>query len=205
MGRPSAHVPDAALARAARAGGHAAFLELLHRHRAGLLRVLRRHCDDEHALEDLFQETVTRALAGLPRLRRPERVGRWLHRVALHTSVDWVRRQRQERRGLALVAELHRAGGGGDHGPGRERHLPALMDAIVQLSPPAATALLLRGLEGMEYAHIAALLGVSRPCVKTRLHRVRRSLRNRLAWVLVEGVNPRRKDPVPERREDEHR
>jgi len=97
----------------------------------------------------------------------------WLRGVAVRTaqmSIRAVGRRREV--GLSGLA-------GRAVGPGRDPVVGRLTleRALDQLSPVLRSVVVLRELEGLSYAEIAGLLGITESAVAVRLHRARRRLR----------------------------
>lgn len=101
----------------------------------------------------------------------------WLHRAAAHTALNRLRGdRRRQRRELAQAAEE------GDRtvDPARQAELNEerrrLREALAQLAPKPASALVLRT-SGLSYAEIAQALGVGISQIGTLLRRAEESLR----------------------------
>lgn len=177
---------DAALVAAVRAGDKEAFVVLLGRHRALLHALCRRVLGDSALVEDALQEAILQALLGLDRLRGPEQFGSWLGGIGLNVC----RRLLSERaRGVVSWDEL--CGGRYRAEPVDWRVGPAelaeqadlgrrVRDAIAALPHGQRSAVALFYLSGLTQAETAAQLGIDPGAVKTRLHKARRTLRQRL-------------------------
>jgi RNA polymerase sigma-70 factor (ECF subfamily) len=174
-------VPDADLVRAARAGDSAAFDVLARRHRAGTVDVSRRLLGGAPEAEDVAQDALVVALRRLDRLREPELFGPWLRGIA--ARLCWRRRA-----GASPPADDHArdvdaraAAGPGPGGlvEGAERRAQ-LARIVADLPSGQRDAVRLFYLAGLTYDEAAAALGVSAGAVKTRLHKARAALRQRL-------------------------
>ena len=134
-------------------------------------RLCRSHADGD----DLFQETVLRALDQLATLRDETRFKGWFYAVMV--SVHRARhRRRFWRRLLSLdeiVLEPARAADA-DAWEGAER----MAQALATLPPAAREAIVLFELEGFTLDELAAMQNDSIPAVKSRLSRARRRLRD---------------------------
>jgi RNA polymerase sigma-70 factor (ECF subfamily) len=176
-GAPPAASPDADLVRAALAGEGRAFEVLARRHRGAAVAVSRRLLGGAPEAEDVAQEALLVALRRLDRLREPDRFGVWLRGIAARLS--WRRRAAagpvEDRADDRPLEEP----GPGEVVEGTE--LRAELNRVVADLPPGQReAIRLVYLAGASYDQAAAALGVSAGAVKTRLHKARAALRQRL-------------------------
>ena len=182
----------------ARAGDHAAFETLVSRHEAAVFRICRRLLADREDALEASQETFLRAFRGLPRFRGAASFRTWLIGIAVNACrsrlVTAERRARRHTVGL----EAETADGEAavelplpDPAPSPEARAlgselrRALLGALAAVSAEHREVLVLREIEGLDYAEIAAMLGVAVGTVKSRLARARAALRAEL-----EGVWP---------------
>lgn len=175
---------EAALLAAARNGEEAALRSLLETHRARVVRlaayVLRR--PDE--AEDVAQEAFLRAFRNLHRFRGEGPFSAWLAAITVSLCRDRCRRAAWDAE--VPVAEPA-APGAVDPAAAADAHL--LVEALLlQLSPAHRAALLLREVEGLEYAEIAGVLRVPVGTVRSRLAGAR--ARFRALWREAHEENP---------------
>jgi RNA polymerase sigma-70 factor (ECF subfamily) len=71
---------------------------------------------------------------------------------------------------------------------GRFQLVRVVHEAIAGLEPPYREVLILRDLEGLPGEEVSRLLGLTLPAMKTRLHRARQLLRERLSPYTHLGV-----------------
>lgn len=123
---------------------------------------------------DLFQELLISAWKAWPAFRGDSTPATFLYRVAHNRALTWRRRE-----GLRLLrflearpdlAALSDSGDSETH-----RQLDALYAAIRQL-PPVDRSLVLLSLEGVSYADMSALHGLSESNIGARLSRARARL-----------------------------
>ena len=151
--------------------------------------------DPDDALE-VTQETFARGWERWDRYDAQRPLIAWLHGIAVHLSLDAVRRRRVRR---VMVPQLREAGGWAGAGPAG----PDPADAFVQrqaleaaldtMKPETRAVLVLRHYYGYDYAGIAAMLGTAEGTVGPTLSRAHRTLRERLG-PLLGGPEP---DPHP--------
>jgi RNA polymerase sigma factor (sigma-70 family) len=172
---PSPWVEDARLLEQYRHDGdETAFAQLVRRHGPRVLAVCRRVLGDQHDAEDAFQATfllLARKAAGL---RQPERLGPWLHGVAVRTALKARGRRRHLlplRDDLAAVA---------DEDLLWQDLRPVLDEAIASLPWRYRDPVILCYLEGASTSEAALQLGCPSGTIRSRLTRARALLRTRL-------------------------
>lgn len=187
-------VPDFWLVRRTRSGDPAAFGVLYDRHAPRVYSLLRRLSGDATASEDLTQETFLSAYQSLSAWRGAGAFSSWLCGIA-------VRHYRNENRRRVPEDELDEmapADSGSDplaHCTAREAK-DALEDAIRELPDSCREAFVLVYVEEFAYKEAARLLDVPVGTVQSRLHRAKRLLQARLAFLLPNA--PNEGTPAPE-------
>lgn len=159
--------------------GHVpAFTALMRRYNRRLFRVARGVLHDDAEAEDACQEAWLRAYANLDRLHDGAAFGIWLCRIGLRCALERI----PGRRGHVSLDELDRRALA-LHDDGLEARVDTqtmvstLELAIDALMPSHRVVVLLRDIEQMTTAEVAALLDVSEENVRVRLHRARTRLR----------------------------
>jgi RNA polymerase sigma-70 factor (ECF subfamily) len=188
---------DAALVARARTGDRAAFDELVLRHEDRVYNMALRMLGNADDALDVAQEIFLSAYRALDGLEMKSLFSTWLYRVTVNRCRDEMRRR-------ATVKHTRpRPLGGPDPDdppadpPARSgspedaaisRESAAIVAAAVAALPEdAREALVLRDVEGLAYEEIADVLGVPVGTVRSRLHRARSLLRDRLREAGVEG------------------
>jgi RNA polymerase sigma-70 factor (ECF subfamily) len=166
----------------ARRGDAEAFRELVESHSPKVFRLAYRITGDEASAEDAVQETFLRAYRSLGRFDSRSQFGTWLHRIAVNTAVELVRKQQRHR----SRHEEMPAGGGeplpsSDPGPDRlalgQEVERAVRSALAGLSPMERTAFILRHFEGRSIAEICDQLGLGVSAGKQAVFRAVKKLR----------------------------
>lgn len=172
---------DGALTVRARAGEEAAFAEIMHRYRAPIYRLARAQTRDEEAALDLTQECFAAAWHNLGRYDPQRPLRAWLARIALNRCRDWHRRRRVRaflrfEAPAGTIAAIPDPAPAADAVAADRAALIRLSGAVAALPAALREVLLLRTVEDMDQASVAALLGISAKAVETRLYRARRRL-----------------------------
>lgn len=172
---------DGELAALALGGRHAAYRELMNRHRGPVFRLLRSHTGDADAAIDLTQESFIAAFHALARYDHGRPFQLWIARIAINKARDWARR-RAVRRIFTFARPIEEAADVADPTISLEddlaekRELERTMAAIGELPATLKDTLVLRTIEGMSQAETASILGISEKAAETRLYRARARL-----------------------------
>jgi len=178
------------LAARARRGDDDAFVQLCAPHRDRLQRYLVTMTGDEHAADDVLQESLRRAFEKLEQLQQPERFGSWLLSIACNTCRSHLRREVQRAHDgdeqLAQLSDPHRSA---LSSLVRREDAQRLRLAIDRLPILLREAFVLFAVEGLPYAEIAAATDVAENTLQVRVHRAKALLRQQLgevvdSWVL---------------------
>ena len=164
---------EADVARA-RAGDTAAFAALVRRHQDRVFGFILRMLDARDEAMELTQDVFVKAWQALPGWRPEARFSTWLLQIARNAALDQLRRRR-----VVQFAPLDDGMDVADTAPGPEaryasRQRQALLEnALQQIAAEHREILLLREIEDLSYAELAAVLGIAEGTVKSRLARAR--------------------------------
>jgi RNA polymerase sigma-70 factor (ECF subfamily) len=160
--------------RAQRGDGDA-FRLLVDQYDRRLLYFILRFVSDADRALDVLQDVWLTLFRRLPTLQAPEAFRVWLYQIAHDRAVDVLRRQQREESAQQV---LRNGFVEGDEGPetGFDR-AELVHHALDQLSPEHREVMLLRFLEDLSVAEIAATLRCALGTVKSRLHYARLALR----------------------------
>lgn len=178
---------DDALITAARAGDRSAAAEILTRYQERIYRYGLRMCGDEESAREVLQETMLAAFRHLPGFRGDAALSTWLFQIARSFCI-------KERRGVRPTSALDAGLADGAPPPDAQVHArqigQALAAAISALPPEQREVLVLRDVEGLSAQDAADIIGIEVGALKSRLHRARTALRERLAAVLETAEQP---------------
>jgi RNA polymerase sigma-70 factor (ECF subfamily) len=183
---------DDTLLAAARAGDRQALEALLERHQAQVYRFGMKMCRDPEDAKDVLQETLLAMARGVRTFRGASSLSTWLYTIARSACIKKHRRSKfapeeevslettatAEAKGLAAPARS------ADEVLAGKQVERALEQAIAALEPMYREVLLLRDVEGLTAPEVAEVLGVTPEAVKSRLHRARLSVRERIEPLL---------------------
>lgn len=183
---------DDHLLAAARAGDRHALETLLERHQAQVYRFGMKMCRDPEDAKDVLQETLLSMARSVRDFRGASSLSTWLYTIARSFCIKKRRRSKfapDEERSLDsdVTAEAQHLADPGRHPDealvGKQVEM-ALEQAIAALEPTDREVLLLRDAEGLTAPEVAEVLGLTPQAVKSRLHRARLLVRERIAPLL---------------------
>jgi RNA polymerase sigma-70 factor (ECF subfamily) len=166
-----------------------------------IFNIARRMLGNDADAEDVTQEVLLQVIRKLDTFRGDSQIGTWLHRVTVNSAL--AHRQKRANRqkhevGDAIDELTHSAPGAPMNHWGVPPDEPILAaeqqelieKAIENLPEPFRDVYVLADVEGLPNSEIAEALGLSVPAVKSRLHRARLRMRDRLAPHFEGGMAP---------------
>jgi RNA polymerase sigma-70 factor (ECF subfamily) len=164
-------------------GDRALFEILMRRHNQRIYRAVRAVLHEDEGAEDVMQEAYLSAYQHLHQFEGRAKFSTWLTRIAVNSAI--ARRAKQKGNVMndadkdSLLALESIA-----PDPEQEtltKELREVMEREVAALPDSfRTTFVLREVEGLTTTETADILGISEDLVKTRLHRARTTLRDRL-------------------------
>lgn len=170
---------DEELVEAAKTGDAAAMDALLRRHFDRIHAVCRRIAGTTRDADDAAQEAAIRIVRSLSTFDGRSTFATWAYRIATNASLDELRK-RSRRPHLHVVDDADVAD---DHAELAVESIADRMSidaALAELPVDFRVPVVLRDVGGLDYAEIAAELGVPVGTVKSRIARGRRLLVDRL-------------------------
>ena len=167
--------PDPAVVWAARGGDVEAFSELVREYQADVWRLCLHLLRDRPAADDATQDCFVRAFRFIKTYKGRSKFTTWLLTIARNCAMDEMRRSGRRRR-IEQELEAATPRNATEHVPGIEVR-EALLELPVDLREPVVSIDML----GLTYADVAAVLGVPTGTVKSRVHRARTTLAERLS------------------------
>lgn len=191
---------DAVLVRRVQDGDAAAFTTLVSKYQDKVYNACWRLCGHVEDARDLTQEAFFRAYQGIATFKGQSGFYTWLFRIAVNLALSH-RRKASYRTAQSLdgpvgygsqadplVARMADPSAPNPSARTMQTELQGQIEAALEsLEPEYRTVVVLRDIEGMDYAQIAAVLEVAVGTVKSRLHRARAALRERLAPYVAMG------------------
>lgn len=158
------------------------FLRLMQQFEPALRRLAAAYFDHEADRADLFQEIALALWQAIPRFRRDSSERTWLYRIAHNVAISSsAKTHRRARREELLSEELEHpsAAAVAEEGLLLGEKRRALVDSIRHLAAADRQIILLH-LEGLSYAEIEEVSGLSETAIATRLSRIRARLKEEI-------------------------
>lgn len=152
------------------------FRAILDAHHPILYKVARAYTDDDADFDDLYQEMLIQIWKAHTRFREESKLSTYLYRICLNTAMSWRRSEtRRQERVVRGDVEAMAAKPNGDDAPSERQE--ALRRCIGRLNANDRSIILLH-LDGIPYAQMAEILGLSESNVGVRLNRIRKALKH---------------------------
>lgn len=180
---------DPRLVAASRSGDKESFGELVRRYQDRLFPTLLRLTGSVEDARDLLQDAFLRAFEKLDRFHGESSFYTWVYRIAVNLTLSERRRRRLPvRSSLDAESAAEPSGDSSLTEPSRPLE-QAERDAIIQsallaLPPDHRAVVVMKEIDGLRYEQIAEALGIPVGTVRSRLHRARADLRERLKSIM---------------------
>jgi RNA polymerase sigma-70 factor, ECF subfamily len=187
------------LVRRLRERDERAFRELIDQYRDRVYSLLLRMIGSREEAEDIAQEVFVTVFKSIDQFRGESKLSTWLYRVAVNHCKNRVKylARRYDRATGALdeAAERQAAAQGGEplasgRIPSPERALEGaeterlVQQAIASLEEDHRLVVVLRDIEELSYEEICAITSLPEGTVKSRLHRARLALKEKLGKLM---------------------
>jgi len=188
---------DLDLVRRARDGDEAAFAELLERHQSRIYNHALRMMGNAQDAEEVLQDTFVQVFRNLDRFEERSRFSTWIYRIATNESLMRLRKAHRKRE---VFFEDHLGQDTEWYGAEIQAFTRSVVDEVQdrqfierlgtlleELPEEYRVVFTMRDIDGLTNAEVAEVLDLSIPAVKSRLHRSRLYLRDRLSIMFGEA------------------
>ncbi len=179
-------------------GDPLAFAQFVEENQSKVYNLALRMLNDPQEAEDVLQETFLSAYKALPDFEGRSSLGTWVYRIASNASLMRLRKKQPNSisvdEPLLLEAgdSLPRQLADWSHIPENEllsnESRQVMDEAVSELPESLRIVFILRDIEGLSTAEAGEVLGLSEGAIKTRLHRARLWLREKLSVYFAERV-----------------
>lgn len=188
--------PDLLLARRAARDDARAWEEIVARFGERIYNTARRFAGNDAEAEELTQDVFLKLYENLSQYRGDVPFVGWALRLSKNACIDHWRRHRRRLQSEVSEEPIHYMASGDD--PHRETWLAQrrrlVHRTLAEMGETQSTVLALCDLQGHTYEEAAAFLDVAVGTVKSRLHRARKDLFQRLEGELEGSLEGRRED-----------
>lgn len=172
-----------------------AFKEMVEKYQDRVFNLLYRMVGSKEEAEDLAQEVFITVFKSIDQFRGDSKFSTWLYRIAANHCKNRIkylaRRHDRQTSELNAITEREAAAQGGEaigagHIEGPDRFLEGaereriVQAAIAELEDEHRLVVVLRDIEELSYEEICEITGLPEGTVKSRLHRARLALKERL-------------------------
>ena len=185
---------DALLVEQSKRGDREAFDRLVIKYQDRIFNLIYRRLGDYDRALDVAQEVFFKAYRALQSFKGRSKFYTWLFRIAINTAASAGRKRSVEKR----LVSIHGNPNPGDSGrimqiaddapePSKMAEISEeeqiVQEAIASLEAEYQEVILLRDIEGFSYEEVALMLECPLGSVKSRLHRARCKLRDKLKGI----------------------
>ena len=154
------------------------FMTWLGEHGSSVMKVARAYTLTSDECQDLAQEILLQAWRSLPNFEGKASPATWFYRVALHTAMNWHRKDkpRRVRQQPLLDVQVLATDGASSTEQAQQREMVEQLYNAIQQLPKTDAALVLLYLDELSYRDMAEVLGISESNVGVKLNRAKRAL-----------------------------
>lgn len=188
-------VDDQKLIEQSLAGSLDAFGQLVVRHQDRLYNALVNVVGSADDARDIAQDAFVKAFQKLETFRGRSAFYSWLFRIAMNTALTQMRKKKRHIASLDAAREKAGIEPLDSHPTASPSHPLEVAErqtmvrtALAQLSDDFRTVLVLKEMDGLKYDEIAEILECPVGTVRSRIHRARTELRQRLAVLLKDST-----------------
>lgn len=181
-----------------RAGDPVAFAQFVEENQRQVYNLALRMLNNPQEAEDVLQETFLNAYRALPNFEGRSSLNTWLYRIASNASLMRLRKKQPDLvstdeplildSGDDLPRQLADWSSIPEHELLSSESRQVMNEAVSELPESLRIVFILRDIEGLSTADTGETLGLSESAVKTRLHRARLRLRERLSTYFGERL-----------------
>jgi len=166
-------------------GDSKCFEDLYLRHREPVYRLIAKVVLNEHAAQDLTQDTFVKASRNIHQFNGTARFRTWLCRIAVNSANEYLRKMINGRERLVLLGNSAETAPGPDSPRDslfRKEKTARVTTALQHLEPDLRTALVLTVMEGLDPREAAEIQGCTRSTLYWRIHKARKILKEAMAY-----------------------
>lgn len=154
------------------------FTKWLEEHSSSVIKVARAYTLTSDECQDLAQEILLQAWCSLSKFEGKASAATWFYRVALHTAMNWHRKDRPRRARQQPFLELQSLAADASESVDQvqQRETVELLYKAIHQLPKGDAALVLLYLDGLTYREMAEVFGISENHVGVKLNRAKKTL-----------------------------
>ena len=181
-------------------GDHAAFEEVVRQYEGKVYSLARGLTRNDQDAQDAVQDTFLSVFKNVESFKGDSSLSTWIYRITVNAALMKMRRRRHDDRSVPIDEAMptfdedgHRVASLPDWTPRADEMLlnkemgRHLRRAIETLEADYRTVLIMRDQEGLSNEEVAAVLGLSVAAAKSRLHRARIFVRERIKGYMLQA------------------
>lgn len=197
---PSINIDDSVVVQQAQGGDTTALERLILKYQNRIYNVILKMCGNTDDAAELTQETFVKVIESIDKFKGRSSFYTWLFRIAVNLTLNYCQRNARTATRSLDAQDILEQGGQAQQllkdllsderaaDPAvlaQSRELCELAKrSLLQLEEPQRAVVVLRDIEGMDYAQIADVLNIELGTVRSRLSRARGNLRDILESML---------------------
>lgn len=183
-------IDDYILLHKAKNGDIYAFEDLISKYEKKVYNTVLRIIRDKEAAKDISQEVFIKVYKSLKNFNEKSKFSTWLYRIAVNTSIDELRKNKNRYNNISLdnpdpehgntrQAEFEISGSKDtpEEKLIKKEKIKELYKAINMLQEDQRILILLRDIQGLSYDEISDVTGIKTGTVKSKLNRARNALK----------------------------
>ncbi len=168
------------LIRRSRAGDSQAMGSIYEHFKSPLFGLAYRYTNNATAAEDLIQDIFLKAFTNLPSLDNDDAFVGWLYRIAVNTSLSYIRSHKRGAHKEVPLSEVEGILKSGVQGRPEDLLNKSISEALQTLSPKLKSVFMLHDVQGFKHEEVAQILDCSVGTSKSQLFKARMKIRNHL-------------------------
>jgi len=179
-------LPDDSLVRMAKKGSPDAFAELVRRYQKKIYSTIFQFARNHHDTDDLAQETFMNAYQSLQKFRQKANFYTWLYRIAMNTTMNFLRKKHREKGREELKEDRLPSGeskfssSSPEYQSQKKEFKEKLKEAVDSLPLAYQATFVLIAYQDLTHGQAAEVLHCSEKTVSWRMHMARKVLQNKL-------------------------
>lgn len=155
------------------------FLQLLEENQGIIYKICHIYGRSDAEKDDLFQEISIQLWRAYPKFKGNAKFSTWMYRVALNTSITYLRKTKKQKLEVELKPEITSGIKVSEYNNEIELQLQQMYKAIEGLNA-VEKALVFLYLENKPYNEISETLGISSVNARVKMNRIKAKLRKRM-------------------------
>ncbi|MCL5773920.1 MAG: sigma-70 family RNA polymerase sigma factor [Firmicutes bacterium] len=184
---------DLELLQKFRLGDEASFTKLVVKYQKPVLNIIYRFTQNKHMAEDMAQEVFIRVYRGAEKFEERSKFFTWLYRIAINYCIKqaqrWKSRQESSLEEQTEKGKLSDTISDPSPSPQgcleKEYMMVTVRKAVLSLPDDQRAVVILSKFNQLSYEDIASVLKISVPSVKSKLHRAKLKLKEKLREVVL--------------------